>query len=222
MKVLGPPSSGSAGALTYQRSRAGQVVRSRRVPVNAIRLSQSGGARSVLARESRAWRTQTDATRRAWSDYASHHPVTDDLGQARLLSGFSWWIRVRLPFRLGGFSPPTLPSTVTVKISVKGVSVAISTGSTDAFDVTVTGLSFAVTVFFFAGPLQSPGSIHPAGMRRLGQATYAAGTHTVSFLAGWQARYGSLRAGQRVFWQVKGLTGQQHYQVFGAGSSVVT
>jgi len=78
--------SGSIGATTYSHGRFGPYVRLRSIPVQpgtALQLQR----RADMSSNSSAWTLLTAAQRQAWKVWAENNPITDKLGDKRILDG---------------------------------------------------------------------------------------------------------------------------------------
>lgn len=221
MKVLCPPSVGSAGAQTWQRSRAGTVLRSRRKPVRPLSLSGSNAGASRMRRCVAAWGKLTDAQRAAFSAAAGSELVVDALGQVVRLSAYNYFLRLSLRSMAIGFGPVTAPPAPGAGVSASSVSLSATSGLSGALTYTWTGLSAAVRLILKASGPQSIGSTFPASMRTLLQAVYASGSGSQNAGAYWVAQHGALPRGSRIFASLTAVKGPGIWTVLWRGSAEV-
>lgn len=103
--------SGSIGGLTASRNKGGQFFRSRAMPVNPNTAAQVVN-RTEMHQSVADWRAVlTPAQRDAWRAYAQDTPVTDALGDPRILSGMNAYAKgnqaIRVAFGLTTEDAPT-------------------------------------------------------------------------------------------------------------------
>lgn len=93
--------SGSVGTWTFGHNRGGAYVRLRSIPT--IHTSEAAmNAKSRLALVSRAWADLTDAYRTSWQQWASAYPITDVLGDKRILTGHQAFVKINTRLVLAG------------------------------------------------------------------------------------------------------------------------
>lgn len=88
--------SGSAGGLTFFRSKAGLAFRSRVNPVNPSTALQLV-VRNAMASVSATWRTLTQSQRDAWDAYATATPLPGKLGGTTNIGGEAMFCRCNVP-----------------------------------------------------------------------------------------------------------------------------
>ena len=76
--------SGAVGNVVFSRGRYGPYIRSRTVPT-LVQNYYTGDVRDRLILLSRAWKALDAGEKRAWATWAATHPITDRLGDVRVL-----------------------------------------------------------------------------------------------------------------------------------------
>lgn len=207
MKYLDVPSSGSIADRTHSHNRAGQYTRNRRAPVQPVGSGRRAFIRGAFGGGSTAWSGLTDAQRAAWNAFASSHPVTDSLGQAITLTGHQMYVRLYVQAINVAGTPLTDPPTVLSQGSVFPVTftIAAATGGSLAFSVQ-DGSGF-VTIGY--SRQLSPGRTfnktfwEPKGGLNVAQDD----TSPLALSkANYEAQFGTLVAGNRVFAKVNHFT----------------
>lgn len=94
MKVLAglvTQGSGSLGGMTMSKNKQGYYLRARTVPSNPNTLGQQA-IRAAFSAISPAWAALSQARQAAWNLYAKNTTVVLNNGQAKVLSGFNWFL----------------------------------------------------------------------------------------------------------------------------------
>lgn len=199
MKYLGAPSSGSYQGITFSRNRNGQYQRSRAVPVQPRTVAQLR-QRAQLSANSAAWRTLAPYQLAAWSSLGLMMTRTDSLGSSYNLTGAQAYGSVNTILTTYGQSPvPDAPLLATPS-AVTGITIT-AVASPAALTVATTGEPGTGFISFWASPPQSAGRIFAAKPVLL--LTAAVGGSPYNILTAWNARWGTLVAGQRIAIVVK-------------------
>lgn len=86
---------GSVGNENYSRNRYGPIVRAKLTqPYSATALQVANRTRMQNAVS--AWQALTDAERKAYSQFAMDHPFEDSLGQTKVYSGYTFFLKCYL------------------------------------------------------------------------------------------------------------------------------
>ena len=118
--------SGSLGGITAARNKGGQYLRARAVPVNPNSPSQQS-ARTSFASLVTIWtESLTPTQRQSWDTYAQNVPVTNKLGDTKLLSGQNWYIGTNTPRIIAGLSSVASAPTTFDNATLNPVSLAAS------------------------------------------------------------------------------------------------
>lgn len=209
MKYLGDPSSGSQAGTTASRNRFGQYKRTRAVPVQP-RTPKATNNRMILTAGSSGWRSESDATRTAWNDYAAQITRSDRLGSGYSPTGAALYAGSRIASG-NGWTPPQDPPSILPNyvLVIESVTYVDPTPGPEAFNV---GIAQTDANNFFlietSGPV-SPGITSAAAVRRwrslpasalnLTPRQYAMSASTVNFLAQYNFLFPSPVVGQ-VIW----------------------
>lgn len=95
--------SGSAGGLTFFRSKGGLAFRSRVVPVNPSTSLQLV-VRNAMASVAASWRSLTQSQRDGWDSYATNTPLPGKLGGTTNIGGEAMYCRCNVPRVQAGLS----------------------------------------------------------------------------------------------------------------------
>jgi hypothetical protein len=100
--------SGSVGALTFAHNRGGSYVRNRSLCVkHTTKYAMDAKERFTL--ESRAWADLDDTERLAWQSWAANYPITDTMGEKRILTGHQAFCGINSRRNLGSDAQLDLP-----------------------------------------------------------------------------------------------------------------
>jgi len=203
MKFLGPPSSGSIAGTTFSHNRAGQYQRNRRAPVQPTGTGRRAFIRASLSAASSAWSGITSAERAAWTSFANAYPITDSLGQTITLTGQQMFVRCNTSLQNVGQGIENDPPTTNVvpDVSTTNLTVSHTTGLTvDSF----TGTAGDFVSVAFSPPLPPGRSFNKTFWQPLGPDGFAdaASAPKVVAAAVYNAQFGTLTVGQRIFARV--------------------
>jgi len=150
--------SGSVAGTTFSRNRGGAYMRNRSKPtVSTTTAAQNAKAR--LALFSQSWQGLTEAQRTSWKRWAGQNPVTDVLGDQRVLSGHQAYIGLNTRLHLIGQSAISAPPIVAPPDGLLTVSVAVDIGTGDT-EVTYTTTPLgAGDALFLSGTLQDSAGV---------------------------------------------------------------
>jgi hypothetical protein len=203
--------SGKINGFVASRNRAGAYFRTKVTPVNPQTEAQLE-VRSRLTTYSQAWRGLTDAQRAAWNGAVQAFARTDIFGDLKNPSGFNLYQRLNNNLVTVGAAAITLPP---VPDEVLTVLLQTLAGAAGAGTLSM-GLSGAVpagtAVKVFATAPQSPGVSFVKSEYRLLTVLAAAAATPVALGAAYEARFGDLVAGQKIFVRivfVNTATGQE-------------
>ncbi len=85
--------SGKIGGLVFSRGRSGDIIRTRRIPVN-VRSNRQELVRAILGNAAGQWSSLlSSAQRQAWIDYADATPLVNSLGVTYFMSGLNAYVR---------------------------------------------------------------------------------------------------------------------------------
>ena len=182
--------SGAVGPTVYQGSRHGTVERIRTMPTNPNTRYQQN-VRSVMAAVASEWRGLTDEVRAGWKALASQMPGN--------LTGFQAYVQINATLVNAGKpkleEPPEIPAF--------GITTAPGLAADDAPSIKLNQLACTVAPDSFiiqaAPPLLAGRSSFGAAWRNLQVLPgHAAPAADVDLTAAYTARFGQLKAGQRI------------------------
>lgn len=128
--------SGSVGTWTFAHNRGGSYVRLRSNPL--IHTSEYAmNAKARLALVSRAWANLTDSQRISWQGWANTYPITDTLGDKRILTGHQAYIKLNSRILLAGDNMIDTPPAVDAPDGLETVTLTADIGA-GAFQVAFT------------------------------------------------------------------------------------
>lgn len=195
----------------FARNRGGAYLRNKVTPTNPQTIAQVQ-ARSLLTSYSQAWRSLTEAQRLAWKSVVDQWSTTDVFGDVINPSGSSLYIRLNINISLAGGSAISTPPTPQGADALTALSVAAAAG---AGTVAVTFAPAAVpadhALYLEASPMLSPGISNANSKFRYFATEAAAATSPAAVGTEYEAKFGDLVAGQKMFVRAKfinALTGE--------------
>lgn len=87
--------SGSMGGTVFSHNRGGAYIRARVTPVNPNTVPQQR-VRSRLNSIAKQWAQLNFGIQQAWRQFALNHPITNALGDPKILSGIAMYTKVNL------------------------------------------------------------------------------------------------------------------------------
>lgn len=200
MKQINVPQSGSQASTTASRNRFGQYLRNRRAPTQPRTEAQTA-IRSMFTSNAQGWRLLTDEQRSAWTSYATAHPLTDSLGQSKVLTGFMQFVSTNTFLLNVGEVVVVLPPSDVAVGDLSGITVT-SSAVTQALNVTGSDTVEAGRVSVFASEPVS------AGVSFMGNFRYMASVASISSV--WEfelgplytAKFGAPPLGKKIFIKV--------------------
>lgn len=115
--------SGSVGDITFSHNRCGAYVRAR-TPCKLHGTDPWVQAKNRFSSQSAAWATLSDEERLAWRTYSPNHPITDRLGESRILTGQQLFTGINSRLDLSGYSTLTLPPATPTPSALSSLSVS--------------------------------------------------------------------------------------------------
>jgi len=122
--------SGSAGATTFAHNRFGAYIRLRSIPVQPETTKQIN-RRNWFGDASAKWGTLNSNARLAWKVWAQNNPITDSLGDKRVLDGHQAYTMLSTRLRAVPWTspdtPPILPAPTALLTCTAVISAALQT-----------------------------------------------------------------------------------------------
>jgi hypothetical protein len=196
---------GKLGGHVFSKNRGGAYIRTKVTPSNPQTEDQVA-QRALLASASQAWKGLTEADRLAWNGAVSQYQTTNVFGDTVNPTGATLHTRLNINVALVGGAAITVPplpvgisspSELEVTAGVTSGEIQIDWGSGP--------VPAGVRRVVEATPLMSPGIYNANNKFRI-IATLPAATATgVDVAAQYEAKFGSLVAGQKLFIRVKDI-----------------
>ncbi len=193
---------GKIGGHVASKNRGGAYLRTKVTPVNP-QTSYQSVARGRITTYSQGWRALTDTQRNAWNGAVANFQKTDIFGDLKNPSGLNLYVRLNSNIVMGGGTAilvPPLPGTVTAPLAVTLTGAA----GTPALSIAWTGGAIPASTAWIARmtPQVSPGKSFVKSLFRNLATLPAADTTPTSVLTEYNARFGTLVAGQKVFVEI--------------------
>ena len=202
--------SGKLGGNVFARNRGGAIIRNRVVPLNPQTDAQQF-VRAAFGAMSALWRTLTNAQRQAWDAVVNDFPTVNRLGETRILSGNSLFLKLNQNLAQVGISHlsvPPVPSGVNAPTGINISTFEISGGSL-LMDVqaALADLTDNTTrVVLEATPPLSPGLRNANNrFRQIASGTVTAGLVTFDTDADYTNVFGLPAVGTQVQFRVRSI-----------------
>lgn len=181
----------------FAKNRYGLYARTKVTPTNPQTTYQQQN-RSDFGNSSSGWKGLTQDQRNAWIAAAVNFPVIDIFGNTHILAGNALYTKLNRNLAAAGQSAISDPPVPVAIPPVTAISLAadVSDGSINVgFDTTTQPSGF--TTIVYATPLVLPSRLFTKNrLRQIGTATIA--TSAADIYTIWNARYGTMTAGQRI------------------------
>lgn len=184
------------------KNRYGNYIRNKTTPVNPQTTPQQN-ARAALAANSQAWAGLTEAQRLSWKALAAELPFTDIFGDSKILAANSMYNKLNGNLqKVGEAAIAAAPAKVAVPaISITVFTATQTAGAITALNATIDPATvpagFEVVVYATPG-IGAGRSFVKNQFRFLGVAP-APAVGVIDLEPLWNARYGSVTAGQKIF-----------------------
>ena len=190
------------GGQVYSKNRGGAYVKNKVSP-SQPRTSAQTTARARLTTFAQGWRALTATQQAAWNAAVGAYLKTDVFGDLKTPSGINLYSKLNInlaQISVAAIVTPPLP------IAVVGPATLTLTGAagTPALSLafTVSPVPTATNYIILATAQQSPGRFSVNSAFRILSTVAAAATSPVNLLAAYNAKFGTLVAGQKVFIKV--------------------
>lgn len=194
--------SGSQGNTVFSHNRYGPYIRERTVPVKVTSF-WADRQKGILSEASKIWGTLTEAQRLAWKTYAQTNPITDRLGDKRILDGHAAVTMLNCNILLAGGTSILVPPAVATPTLPGAMAATYDIGAGN-FQVTWTGgaLGASEVLFLNTAVTNSPGRSYVANLYKLAFISAAAAATPEDPLSAIEDRFGTLAVGQQVFYKI--------------------
>jgi hypothetical protein len=203
---------GKIGGHVASKNRGGAYLRTKVTPSNP-QTSFQAAARARISTFSQGWRSLLQVQRNSWNSAVSNFTSTDIFGDIKSPSGLNLYVKLNSNLDEIGIAPivtPPLPEAVEPVLTIS----ATATAGIASFDVGYTPTPVpADTSFIIRATAQvSPGRSFLKNEFRNLAVEPAAATSPAALVAEYNARFGTLVAGQKIGVEivpVNELTGQK-------------
>ncbi|MGH8489398.1 MAG: hypothetical protein ACREXS_11190 [Gammaproteobacteria bacterium] len=200
MKILDVPQSGSLAGQTSSRNRYGQYRRTRASPVNPNSANQVA-ARGRLTNLAQLFRGLTEVQQAGWFNLGESMSRTDSLGQVYNLTALQAYVSVNsLHLAAGNARVDAAPALVAVAPLLTATITATVAAHSVAY--TVTPLAAGARLFVFVSPQRSAGRSFESDYRLIAVSAAAAAS-PADIETAYEARFGVLVVGQRLFYKLQ-------------------
>lgn len=203
MKVMygGPVAnaSGSLAGVVASHNRGGSYFRRRTVPTKST-TTYATNAKARLAAASSAWKSLTAPQRESWVTWAQTNPITDTLGEKRVLSGQQAYIQLNSRILFIGGTQIVVPPVVSAPNALTSVTLTADIGAGN-FEIAFTPTPAAAgnSIWVRAAVVDSPGITFVQNLYKLVQVSAAAQASPLDIQTAVEGRFGTLIVGQQVF-----------------------
>lgn len=190
------------GGHVFSKNRGGAYMRTKVTPSNP-QTSQQAIARNRITTYSQNWRALTATQRAAWEAAVSNFTATDIFGDIKNPSGINLYIKLNSNLSEIAAAAITLPPLPTSVIGPATIALTGAAG-TPALSFAWTGGAIPATTAWIVRvtPQVSPGKSFVKNLYRNLVVLPAADTTPTSILTEFNARFGTLVAGQKVFIEI--------------------
>jgi len=192
------------------RNHAGAFLRTKVTPINPRTAAQTG-VRAFVTLLSQAWRGLTAAQRTAWIGAVGSFTGTDIFGDKKTPTGFNLYMGLNKNLKDVGQSTLSAPPLAAAVSTVTVTSITSTAGTPTLSIVLSAAVPAGTSVKLMATPGMSAGINFVKSQFRQISTLAAAATTPVNALTAWNAKFGTLVAGQKIFVQlvfVNNTTGQ--------------
>lgn len=195
--------SGALGNIVASRNRYGAYLRSRVVPTK-VTSDFTNDVRGRLAYLSQYWASLTEGKKVAWNTWASTNPITDSLGDKRVLQGSAAFVQLNARKMQAGGDLIDVPPVAAAPSVVEGLAVAAAAGAGTASVTWTSGaLPAGCCAAIWIAVVDSAGRSYYKNLLKLVHISAAAGTSPQDVAADIVARFGNLIAGQVIHCEVE-------------------
>ena len=196
--------SGSQGNTVFSHNRYGAYLRNRTVPTKTT-TPAAQTQKGILSAASKVWGNLTTAQRTAWKTWAQTHPITDTLGDKRILTGHAAVTQINAAALAAGAASPILdPPIAAAPFLPDGLAAVYDIGAGN-FQITWTSgaLGASEKLVIRAAVVDSAGRSYVQNLYKLVMYSPAAGTSPQVTQTAVADRFGTLAVGQQVFYSLQ-------------------
>lgn len=194
---------GKLGGHVFSKNRAGAYTRTKVTPVNPQSSAQVA-VRNQFTNFTQNFRSLTASQILAWNSAVVNFVGTDIFGDSKTPSGINLYNKLNLNLANAGQSAITSPP---LPVGADAVEITGVTADVSSTLFTIASAAAAVpaghTLIIEATGLVSPGKSYVKSEFRVIGTAAAAATFPITAYSDWNAKFGTLVAGQKVFCRVK-------------------
>lgn len=188
--------SGALGNVVASKNRYGAYLRSRVVPTKVV-TDATNDVRGRLSSLSQAYAALTDAQQESWKTWAAVNPITDRLGDKRVLQPSAAFIQLNARILQAGGTQIDVPPVAAAPAAIVGLGVAAAAGAgTVAISWTSGALGANECLAVWIALVDSAGRSYYRNLLKLVKVTAAAATTPQAVGADVLLRFGTMVAGQ--------------------------
>jgi len=194
--TLAGAASGSLGNMTASHNRGGPYLRMRTMPIKVVS-AYTTEVRNVMAACSQAWGALTAEQQASWNTWCQTHPITDSLGDSRVLFGAQGYTQLNARILLAGDAAIDLPPVGAAPSPLTAWSAAPAEGAaTCVITFAPTPLAATERLWIRAALVSNAGVNYFANlMKNIGREALATAS-LIDIEAELQLRFGAMIEGQ--------------------------
>ena len=209
--------SGRVGGTIFSHNRGGAYMRNGAIP-KTVTSPEATFVKGVLALVSRSWAGLTQAQRDAWKLWARENPITNRLGDSKIMTGHQAFVMLCTRLIQSGDSLIVVPPMAAPPDATTVTGFTVVTGATTAeIAFTPTPCGAANRLWVWACVVDSVGQEYVDNLFVLLVKSAKNAPSTLDIYTELEARFGVLQAGQVVHIKVQtfdtatGLVSGQYY-----------
>lgn len=191
--------SGSIGATVYSHNRYGSYARLRTVPTRST-TDAATAAKNTLTAESQAWGALSPALKLQWETWAQTNPITNRLGDQRVLQGNAAFVQLNARINRAGGTRITSPPIADAPAALLTLSATYDIGAGDTTMVyTATPVGATNRLWVKAAVVNSDGIQYVENLMKLTTVGALDTASPFDYSTDVELRFGTLIVGQSVF-----------------------
>ncbi len=195
--------SGSLGSNVFSHNRYGSYVRNRTVPTRSTTPAATT-AKNILAAESQAWGALTATQKRQWETWAQTNPITNRLGDQRVLQGNAAFVQLNARINRAGDTRITAPPVIDAPAALLTLTATYDIGLGN-FELAFTATPVGATkrIWLNTAVVNSDGIQYVDNLYKLVVVSALDRATAYDVQVDVESRFGALIVGQQVFHRVQ-------------------
>ncbi|MGH9747182.1 MAG: hypothetical protein ACRD59_13880 [Candidatus Acidiferrales bacterium] len=191
-----------AGAIVYSKNRFGAYLRQKVSPVQPRSTAQLN-VRSNFTSITKSWQTISATNQAGWTSLASANPVRDKFGNSQILTGAQFYMKVNRILANAGLTQLTAPPADQAVDAPTSSTLTATSGGTPVLSLVIAPTpNTADAVIVRATPGLSKGRSFVQNALKQVIVKAPPVSSPVNLLTAWQALFGTLQAGQKIYTEV--------------------